>query len=69
MKVAGRKSKTREYNEEEQRLVASHPTPHGRSVCDYLLYLYQGEGSKIQVEFYTGEKGKALQKSFSAFEC
>ena len=69
MKVAGGKGETREDNQEKQRLVASHPTPHGRSVCDYLLYLYQGEGSKIQVEFYTGEKGKALQKSFSAFEC
>jgi len=47
MKVAGGKSETREDNQEEQRLVASHPTPHGRSVCDYLLYLYQGEGAKI----------------------
>jgi len=63
MKVAGGKGETREDNQEKQRFVASHPTPHGRSVCDYLLYLYQGEGSKIQVEFYTGEKWKALQKS------
>jgi len=38
MKVAGGKGETREDNQEEQRLVASHPTPHGRSVCDYLLY-------------------------------
>jgi hypothetical protein len=47
MKVAGGNSETREDNQEEQRLVASHPTPHDRSVCDYLLYLYQEDGTKI----------------------
>ena len=39
MKIAGGKSEKREGHYEKQRLVASHPTPHGRSVCDYLLYL------------------------------
>jgi hypothetical protein len=47
MKVAGGKSEEREDDHENQRLVASHPTPHGRSFCDYLLYLYQEEGVKI----------------------
>jgi len=56
MKVTGGKSEKREDHYEKQRLVASHPTPHGRSVCDYLLYLIPRRRRKNSRLDFTAER-------------